>query len=94
MTVSRVLREKPLLDTRREYGHLHYFTKSTFLTILEEAGYRVLHWEYTPISLAPELMGKTLKTRFANFFRRFTFCILPNFTVRVMGGYSLLVVAK
>lgn len=36
-----------MMYMRRNFGHLHYFTKETALATLEQTGYRIVDWDYT-----------------------------------------------
>ncbi len=91
MTVQRVLRMNPILLERKRVGHLHYFSKETAFATLEDAGYSVVSHYYTPAGINnPHL---PLKTRCANIPRWLTYWLLPDWSVRVLGGRSLLVLA-
>ena len=91
LSVQAVLRKRGLLKRRELYGHIHYFTRETALRSLEDAGYRVLDEFYTPrcIELAKETIQKI-----ASLPRRICFAIHEELTVRILGGYSLLVLAR
>jgi SAM-dependent methyltransferase len=47
-TIEATLRPKLLKKGRDELGHIHYFNKDTALLALENCGYQVLDWVYTP----------------------------------------------
>jgi SAM-dependent methyltransferase len=91
LSVQAVLRKGGLLKRRSLYGHIHYFTKETALETLRDAGYELLDHFYTPrcIDLARETIQKM-----AVLPRKACFAINEDFTVRVLGGYSLLVLAR
>ncbi|MFC7357387.1 class I SAM-dependent methyltransferase [Jejudonia soesokkakensis] len=89
--VLGVLRNVPM-KTREAVGHLHYFTKQTALATLEDCGYEIIDSFYTAGML--DLPNKKLKTRIAAIPRKLMFKINKDFTVKLMGGYSLLVLAK
>ncbi len=91
MNVSAVLRMKPLLQGRRGLGHLHYFSRETALATLADAGYVVQAEAYTPGGL--ELPARTLKRRLAKLPRRLGSAVQPHLTARLLGGFSLLVLA-
>ncbi|PSB04084.1 class I SAM-dependent methyltransferase [Merismopedia glauca] len=92
ISVSSVLRSTPILRAREQVGHLHYFTKETALATLKDAGYEIIDYFYTAGST--ELNISSLKTRIAKFPRNILYRINPDLAVRLMGGYSLLVLAK
>ncbi len=86
VSVQTVLRSRPFAVRRDTVGHIHFFTKETALAALKDTGYEVLDSFYTtkPMNLSP-------KARFAQRIRRAPFRISPDLTVRILGGYSLLV---
>ncbi len=87
--VSSILRNR-IISTRKSVGHLHYFTKETALATLEDSGLKVLDYFYTKSSE----VSTNLKTKIVNIPRKLLFSVLPDFTVKLFGGYSLLVLAK
>lgn len=91
LSVQAVLRKRGLLKRRELYGHIHYFTRETALHSLEDVGYQVLDQFYTPrcIELAKETIQKI-----ASLPRRICFAMHEDLTVRILGGYSLLVLAR
>lgn len=89
--VLGVLRNVPI-KTRKSVNHLHYFTKNTALATLVDCGYEVLDSFYTAGML--ELPNKKLKTKIAAIPRKLMFGINKDFAVKLLGGYSLLVLAK
>lgn len=88
LSVQMLLRVKPLRRVRAEVGHLHYFTLETALTTLEDAGYAVEAWSFTPAGID---RPRSRLARIARFPRRVLFALTPELTVRILGGYSLLV---
>ncbi len=91
MSAQWVLRGRPILREREQAGHLHYFMKDTALGALRDAGYEVLDWIYTPGAIDNP---RSIKARLAKWPRRLMMSISQDFTVRLLGGYSLLVLAK
>jgi SAM-dependent methyltransferase len=91
LSVQAVARKRGLLIRRNLYGHIHYFTKETALATLEELHYEVLDYFYTPrcIDLAKQMIQKV-----AILPRQLCFAIHQDLTARILGGYSLLVLAK
>jgi SAM-dependent methyltransferase len=76
---------------RAELGHLHHFTKESALATIEDTGYEVLDWWYTPSGID---RAETFKARAARVPRRVLFSARPDLTVRLLGGYSLMTLAK
>jgi hypothetical protein len=91
LSVQTVLRAH-MIKGRKEYGHLHYFTKETALATLKDTGYTILDWFYTPEQL--KLPNRSLKASLMNIPRRLFFNLNQDLTVRIFGGYSLMVLAR
>ena len=91
LSVQSVLRRAPLLLERRQAGHLHYFTKETALATLRDTGYTLLDWSYTPGAIAHP---RSSKAKLASWPRQLFSALNRDLTVRILGGYSLLVLAE
>jgi 2-polyprenyl-3-methyl-5-hydroxy-6-metoxy-1,4-benzoquinol methylase len=91
LSAQTVLRGTPLLRSWEKTGHLHFFTKDLALAALKETGFEVLDWFYTPAGVE---RGKKLSAKLASLPRRMLFGVNKNYAVRLLGGYSLLVLAK
>lgn len=91
LSVQTVLRRRGLLKRRKMYRHLHYFTKETALQILMEEHYKILHCSYVPrqIEMAAGLGEKILRWP-----RIIGSAISEELTARVLGGFSLFVLAN
>lgn len=92
LSVQWLLRMKPILKERAQVGHLHHFTRETALETLAWANYEVVDWFYTAGAL--DLPDKSFKQRLARVPRRLAYGVSPDLTVRILGGYALLVVAR
>lgn len=90
VSVQTVLRSDALLLRRDYYGHLHYFTKETALRTLEETGYQVVDVVYTPY---PMIIAGALHQRLLTGPRKLLFRLRPDWAARLLGGFSLLVLA-
>jgi SAM-dependent methyltransferase len=73
-------------------GHLHLFTLETALKALHHTGHRIVDWIFTDGALATP--RKTTREKIANLVRRPLAKINTKFAARLMGGYSLLVLAE
>lgn len=92
LSAVSVLRESPLLHVRDKVGHIHYFTKGLALALLAECGYEVLDWKYTGAAFtAPQ---RSWKTRLAGLVRRLAYAANKDVGVRLMGGETLMVLAR
>lgn len=92
LSVQGTLRGTSLMHTRKTVGHLHYFDKDTALATLTDCGYEVIHWNYTFGS--EELPNKRLRTRALNVPRRLLRLVNKDFTVRLLGGASIMVLTR
>ena len=92
LSAQTILRGGGLLKVRDAYGHLHYFTKETALEMLKDAGYEVIDHFYT--ARAVEMPTHELKRTLLKLPRRALFAIHPDFAARMLGGWSLLVLAQ
>jgi SAM-dependent methyltransferase len=84
LSVQTVLRATPLLGSRHDVGHLHYFGRETALATLADAGFRVIDEQYTTVG------GR----RLARVPRQVARRLSPDLAARVLGGFSLLVLAE
>lgn len=92
LSVQTVLRSSPILIGRNSVGHIHYFTKETAIATLIDAGYEILDYFYTAGSI--ELPAKSVKSWLARLPRKVMFKFNKDMTVRILGGYSLMVLTK
>ena len=79
------------IKARNRLGHLHYFSKDTAIASLVDCEYEIIDFFYTKSSID---LQKTFKSKLASLPRRILFNINKDFTVRLLGGFSLLVLTK
>lgn len=91
LSVQAVARKNGLLRRRDDHAHLHYFTKETALRTLTDVGYTIVDYFYTPRCIE---LGDRLVQRLARIPRKVCFAVASDLTVRVLGGYSLMVLAE
>jgi len=89
--VQAVVRERGLMTRREQHAHLHYFSKDTALQTLKDTGYQILDYFYLPRS---NEIGPTLLQKAFSFPRAISFAIHKDLAVRVLCGYSLLILAS
>lgn len=92
LSAQGVLRGSPLIRSRESVGHIHYFTKDIALQIMKDVEYEVLDYFYTAGSI--ELPAKSTVSYIARLPRRLLYAIHKDLAVRLLGGYSLMVLAK
>lgn len=92
LSAYTVWRSYPILDLRASVGHIHYFTKDTALAALADTGYEVLDWFYPEQRL--NLRGKPVRQKVLGLLRQAMIGANRDLAVRLLGGRSLLVLAR
>ena len=92
ISVQTVLRCSPILRAREQVGHLHSFTKETALATLADTGYEIVDYFYTAASIEPP--NRSVKQQIGKLPRRVAYRLNADWAVRILGGYSLLVLAQ
>jgi hypothetical protein len=81
-----------IMTARHRLGHLHYFSKDTALATLRDAGYEIISWQFaTAFSKIP---AKSWRAQVAKWPRILLHAFSPNLSAKLLGGSSLLVLAK
>jgi len=91
ISVQHLLRETAIIGNRQQHPHLHYFSKRTAMFALEDLGYEIVDWCYKPrmIDIPAHWRGRLLRLP-----RRLFFAIHRDIAVNLLGGFSLMVLAK
>lgn len=92
LSAQSVIRMSPIMGLRGSVGHIHYFTKDTALAALTDCGYKIVDWRYTASRL--ELPNQTRSSHIVAPLRKALHRAHPDLAVRILGGYSLLVLAE
>ena len=92
LSVISVLRETPPLHVRRKVGHLHFFTRGLVFALLDECGFEVIEARYT--GAAYSAPNRRVLTRFAGLLRRIAHALMGDAGVRLLGGETLMVLAR
>lgn len=92
LSAQSIVRSWPILQLRNDVGHLHYFYKETALATLKDCGYDIIDHCYTASRL--ELPNQVLSSRIMRLPRRMMYAFNQDITVRLLGGYSILVLAE
>ena len=93
LSASSVFREAPLLYVRKKVGHIHYFTKSLALSLLEESGYEVMDTQFSNATFTAPV--KSMKTLFIRPFRWVVSLLLGREKAALLvGGETLIVLAR
>jgi len=91
LSVQAAIRKNGFLTRRDNFAHLHYFTKETALRTLTDVGYELVDYFYTPRCIE---LGDQFVQRIGRGPRKLCFALAPDLTVRILGGYSLMVLAR
>ncbi|MFZ0608014.1 MAG: class I SAM-dependent methyltransferase [Xanthobacteraceae bacterium] len=92
LSLQALFRVSPILEQRESVGHLHYFFKDTALATLKYCGYEVIESFYTAVGF--EGSNLSLRSKLLKLPRRLMFKLNADVAVRILGGYSLLVLAR
>jgi hypothetical protein len=78
MNVQGLLRDLPV-HFRKSVGHLHYFSQSTAIKTLEDSGFSIIDYFYTPGDL--EMSNRSLKKKLLAPVRKALYKLSPDLTV-------------
>jgi SAM-dependent methyltransferase len=92
LSAQAALRGTPFLTARTRLGHLHSFNRETALATLSDTGYEVVDSCHTAGAL--DLPSPTLARKVARIPRTIVWHLSPAWAARILGGFSLLVLAK
>jgi ubiquinone/menaquinone biosynthesis C-methylase UbiE len=92
LSLQSVLRKNFFQTVHMSAGHLHYFSRETALQLLADVNYEVLDYVYTggAIDFAPT----SFKMALAWLPRKLLFGLNQELAARLLGGFSLLVLAR
>jgi SAM-dependent methyltransferase len=93
MSAVSVITKWPMHE-RETVGHIHYFMKDTALAALADSKQNVVDWFYTRFPSEPLNRQLSLLGNAVNLLRWPLFKIKPDLCVRMLGGYSLMVLTK
>lgn len=78
----------------KSIGHLHYFSQESALEILSHSGYRIVDSLLTPGAIELAKLHPSIRKTLANIPRRLVSTFSDRWACRLLGGYSLLVLAE
>lgn len=91
LSAYSVLQKDGLTRRRRELEDLHFFTKDMVLQALAGEDYEILDWFYAPRSI---YRASGMRDAIRQLPRALSFAVHKDFAVRLLGGYTLFVLAK
>ena len=89
--VLNLIKESNLVEGLNYPGHIHFFTKKTAIRTLQNQGYEIVDYFYTP---AADMPKKTLMSKLIRPAQRISHRLNSDLGMRVFGGSSLLVLSK
>ncbi len=93
--VGLIKRSSWMLHMRRQYGHLHYFTKQTALATLGDVGYKVVDCFYTDdLEIPGGHIGRSPLKRIYYQVRRLIFHFNQDLSSALFNSYNLMVLAQ
>jgi SAM-dependent methyltransferase len=92
LSVQSVLRSSPILKQRKTVGHIHHFTKDTALAVLTDTAYEIVDYFYTPYS--SNYPTQSFTSFLVESARMVSYAFDADMTVRVLGGWSLMVLTR
>jgi cyclopropane fatty-acyl-phospholipid synthase-like methyltransferase len=92
LSVQTMVRSQALLKVRESYGHLHYFSKELALQVVKDANYEIIDYFYTPRAI--EVPSNELSRKLLKLPRRMLFTLHQDGAARLLGGWSLLLLAR
>jgi hypothetical protein len=92
LSALSVLRGAPLMNVRAKVGHLHSYTKDLALATLTDSGYQIIGWRYSGAS--QYAASRSWPAKLAYLVRRISYGVNKDLGVRLLGGETLLVLAK
>lgn len=92
----KALMSHKYIDSRTKYGHLHYFNKDICIAVLNDLGFDILDCFYAPgaIDLSSISTSISIPSRLLKFPRILLSKISVDLTAKLLGGYSLFILAK
>jgi hypothetical protein len=94
LSLLSILRPARLEKVRYGVGHLHTFTQESALSVLKDAGYEIRDSFLTAGGMELAKNQRRFRTVLANLPRRLIGSFSQRLSARLLGGYSLLVLAR
>ena len=93
LSCRTILKPHIMLQQRNEVGHIHYFSKEMVLWAMRDTGYEVIDWNYTkPVTDCNP--SPTFFRGLKKGLRNLSFNIHEDLSVKLWGGYSMLLLLK
>lgn len=93
LSCRTIFKPHVILQQRSDVGHLHYFTREHVNWLLDDCGYKVIDWKYT-LSETDRNSAASPKQWIKKWLRRFSYAISKETSVRLWGGYSIMLLCS
>jgi predicted TPR repeat methyltransferase len=93
LSCRTILKPGVMLQQRKAVGHIHYFSEEMVLWFLKDMGFDIIQCDYTKPAVdinAADSFKRWLK----KILRNFSFRLTKKISVKLWGGYSLMILAK
>ncbi|MBS1915900.1 MAG: class I SAM-dependent methyltransferase [Bacteroidetes bacterium] len=93
LSCRTVLKPHVMLQQRNAVGHIHYFSEEMVFWFLKDTGYEVIDFQYTKPAIDVDVPG-SVKRSVKKILRNFSFGVQKKLSVKLWGGYSLMILSK
>jgi SAM-dependent methyltransferase len=93
LSCRNILKPHTMLLQRKLVGHLHYFSKEMVEWVLQDTGFTIIDWIYTKPEIDTQ-KASSLKAVIKKLLRRVSFAINKDWSAKMWGGYSMMILAK
>ena len=93
MSCRTLLKPHVLLQQRTSVGHIHYFTEETAVWMLRDVGFNLEYFIYTKPDV-DLIKPRSFKQWLKKILRKFSYSVNEKLSVKLWGGYSMLILAK
>lgn len=88
-----ILKPHVMLQQRNAVGHIHYFSEEMVLWFLKDMGFDIIQYDYTK-PVVDINAADSFKRWIKKILRNFSFRLNKKISVKLWGGYSLMILAK
>jgi SAM-dependent methyltransferase len=93
LSCRTILKPHVMLQQRNAVGHIHFFSEEMVFWALKDMGYEVINFVYTK-PVVDVNAASSFKRAVKKILRNFSFFINKKLSVKIWGGYSLMILAK
>ena len=93
LSCRNLLKPHTMLFQRNLVGHLHYFSKEMVEWSLKDTGFTIIDWVYSKPAIDTK-KASTLKDALKKVMRSISFAVNKDWSAKMWGGYSMMILAK